>query len=89
MYIAGVPLLRLAITWDAGEPDNYKNSERCLAMFVGDESSAGGTMSDTSCDRVLPYVCYENDTILKMTECGTTDESGYSLGFSLVLAWYK
>lgn len=68
-FCTGVPLLRLAITWAAGEPDNYEDSESCLAMAVG----YNGTMADTRCDRVLPYVCYKKDANLVTTECGTTD----------------
>lgn len=67
--IEGVPLLRLPITWAEGEPDNYEDAESCLAMLANDQ----GSMSDESCTRVLPYICYKPGKILALNECGTID----------------
>lgn len=64
-----MPLLRLAISWDPGEPDNYDNSESCLVMMA----SANGSLADARCEAVLPYVCYKKDVDLTVTECGTSD----------------
>lgn len=67
--VEGVPLLRLAVTWAPGEPNNYKNSERCLVMMI----NGNGIMADARCGDVYPYVCFKKDTQLNLTACGTTD----------------
>lgn len=72
--VEGVPLLRLALVWAPGEPDNFNNSESCLSMTTDSQ----GLISDTQCSGILPYVCYKKDTQLSITDCGTSD-LGYHL----------
>ncbi|CAK1595717.1 unnamed protein product [Parnassius mnemosyne] len=66
--IEGVPLSQISHTWAAGEPDNFKDEESCIAMLPD------GNVADVNCQEPLPYICYkENTKRMFMSNCGTTD----------------
>ncbi|KOB78578.1 Lectin 1 putative immunolectin, partial [Operophtera brumata] len=46
-HAEGVPLSKLPIYWASGEPNNFENSESCLAMVT----SNNGTMRDVKCTK--------------------------------------
>ncbi|CAH2038125.1 unnamed protein product, partial [Iphiclides podalirius] len=66
--IEGVPLWKIPHTWAAGEPDNYKDQESCIALLPD------GNVADVDCHEPLPYICYKKNTkTMVMSGCGTTD----------------
>ncbi|KAL4704624.1 hypothetical protein ACJJTC_002881 [Scirpophaga incertulas] len=65
--VEGVPLSKIKTVWAPNEPNNYKNSEQCIAMLPN------GTMADVKCTQTFPYVCYRKNMNEQLNECGTVD----------------
>ncbi|CAH2038128.1 unnamed protein product, partial [Iphiclides podalirius] len=66
--IEGVPLWKIPHTWADGEPNNYKDQESCIAMFLD------GSIADVDCHQPLPYICYKEKSKMLVSDCGTTDK---------------
>lgn len=75
---------RLPISWLDGQPNNYMNSESCLAM----KTASNGTMADVTCTDVFPFICYKKKTqenmVVEQNVCGGADR-GKSMGQGYII----
>ncbi|RVE45770.1 hypothetical protein evm_009570 [Chilo suppressalis] len=66
--IEGKPLSKISVEWAPNEPDNFNDSESCIAMFEN------GKMADVRCTETFPFICYKKKTVnMAINECGTID----------------
>ncbi|XP_072932310.1 C-type mannose receptor 2-like isoform X2 [Epargyreus clarus] len=66
--IEGVPLWKIPHKWAPNEPDNFNDSESCIATF------ADSSFADVNCNEPFPYICYkQSQKNVLLTNCGTID----------------